>query len=236
MNAVVAELTARALLGRRRTLLFLLLPVLLLGLTGLVRWQGSSQTSLNLMTQFAAGTLIPLLGVIVGTGVIGPEIEDGAIIYLLAKPISRAAIVLSKLAVAVSVVAAFGAVPLLLAGLLLPGFDARLALGFAVGGLAAGTAYCAGFLLLAVLSRHAVSVGLFYTLVWESLVGSYVPGARALSIQQWGSAVTKLVGQGSGWTPAVSTAQALTGLTLVACGCTLVAVQRLRKLSLTGDE
>jgi ABC-2 type transport system permease protein len=236
MNAVVAGLTARTLLGRRRALLFLLLPVLLLGLAGLVRWQDSSRGSLNLMTQFAAGTLIPLLGVIVGTGVIGPEIEDGAIIYLLAKPIGRGTIVLSKLAVAVAVVAAFGAAPLLLAGLILPGFDARLATGFAVGGLAAGTAYCAGFLMLAVVSRHAVSVGLLYTLVWESLVGSYVPGARALSVQQWGSAVTKAVGQGTGWTPAVSPPQAVIGLALVAIGGTLVAVQRLRSLSLIGDD
>jgi ABC-2 type transport system permease protein len=190
----------------------------------------------NLMTGFAAGTLIPLLGVIIGTGVIGPEIDDGAIVYLLAKPIRRGSIVVSKLVVALGALAAFGAVPLLLAGLLLPGFDARLALGFALGALAAGAAYCAAFLMLAVLSRHAVSIGLLYTLVWESLVGSFVPGARALSIQQWGSALAKAIGQGTTWSPAVSVTAGTIGLVVVTVGCTLFAGRRLRTLRLTGDE
>jgi ABC-2 type transport system permease protein len=236
VNTVVAGLTARALLGRRRALLFLLLPVLLLGLAALVRWQGSRAGAIDLMNGFAAGTLVPLLAVIIGTGVIGPEIEDGAIIYLLAKPIRRESVVVSKLVVAIGALAAFGSVPLLLAGLLLPGLGTRLAIGFAVGSLAAGAAYCALFLLLAVLTRHAVSIGLLYTLVWESLVGSFVPGARALSVQQWGSALTKAVGHGTGWSPAVSVTTGAVCLALLAVGCTVAAGRRLRSLRLTGDE
>lgn len=236
MNAVVAGLTARTLLGRRRALLFLLLPLLLLALTGLVGWQGSQQAAVELMTGFAAGTVIPLLGVIIGTGVIGPEIDDGAIVYLLAKPIRRESIVVSKLVVAVGALTAFGAAPVLLAGLLLPGVDARLAFGFAFGALAAGVAYCAVFLMLAVMTRHAVSIGLLYALVWESLVGSFVPGAQALSVQQWGSALSKAVGQGSGWSPAVSPEAGAIALVVVAVGGATLAGWRLRTLRLTGDE
>lgn len=236
MNAVVAGLTARALLGRRRALLFLLLPLLLLALAALVAWRGSPGAAVNLMTGFAAGTMIPLLGVIIGTGVIGPEIDDGSIVYLLAKPIRRETIIVSKLVVAAGALAAFGAAPVLLAGLLVPGFDTRLALGFALGALAAGVAYCAAFLMLAVLSRHAVSIGLLYALVWEGLVGSFVPGARALSVQQWGSALSKAVGQGSDWSPAVSPTTGVIGLVVVTVGCTALAGWRLRTLRLTGDE
>jgi ABC-2 type transport system permease protein len=236
VNAVVAGLTARALLGRRRVLLFLLLPLLLLGLAALVAWHGSPAAAVNLMTGFATGTVIPLLAVIIGTGVIGPEIDDGAIVYLLAKPIRRESIIVSKLVVAVGTLTAFGAVPVLLVGLLLPGFGPRLAFGFALGALAAGVAYCAAFLLLAVLSRHAVSIGLLYALVWESLVGGFVPGARALSIQQWSSALSKAVGQGTGWSPAVSPTTGAIGLVVVAVGCTAFAGWRLRTLRLTGDE
>jgi ABC-2 type transport system permease protein len=236
MNLVVAGLTVRALLGRCRALLFLLLPLLLLGIAALVRWQASPAAALTLMTGFAAGTLVPLLGVIIGTGVIGPEIEDGSIVYLLAKPIRRRSVVLAKLAVAIGAIAAFAALPLLLAGLLLPGFGVRLAVGFAAGTLAAGVAYAALFLLLAVLTRHAVTIGLLYALVWEGLVGSYVPGARALSIQQWGSALTKAAGGGAGWEPAVRPGTAVVLLAVVAVGCTGYAVRRLRVLRLTGDD
>ena len=69
----------------------------------------------------------------------------------------------------------------------------RLALGYAVGALVAGIAYCALFLLLAVVTRHAVVVGLLYALIWESLVGNFVPGAQALSIQQWSLVFTEKV-------------------------------------------
>ncbi len=236
MNLVVAELTLRSLLGRRRALLFGLPAVLVLAMAALVRGLGSTAAGIDLMTGFAAATLIPLLGVIIGTGAIGPEIDDGAIIYLLAKPVRRGSIILSKLAVAFGVLVTFGSLPLLLAGLLLPGFGVRLAFGFAVGSAFAGLAYCAAFLLLAVVSRHAVPIGLLYTLVWETLVGSYVPGARALSIQQWGSAVTRAVGDGTGWTPAVSPLTGTIGLILVVVACTAYAGWQLRGLRLTGEE
>jgi ABC-2 type transport system permease protein len=81
-----------------------------------------------------------------------------------------------------------------------------------------------------------VSIGLLYTLVWESLVGSLVPGARALSVQQWGSALTKAVGDGTGWSPAVSVTTGAVCLTVLAVGCTVAAGRRLRSLRLTGDE
>ena len=49
--------------------------------------------------------------------------------------------------------------------------------------------YAALFLLLGVLTRHAVVIGLVYALLWESLVGNFVPGAKVLSVQQWGLSI-----------------------------------------------
>src|SRR5690606_26254683 len=103
MNAVVMQLTARALLGRRRSLLLVLLPVLLLGLAALVRAvSGAPQDTAALVQNFGLGVLLPLLCLLIGTGVVGPEIDDGSIVYLLAKPLPRRTIVLSKLVVALA--------------------------------------------------------------------------------------------------------------------------------------
>ena len=134
--------------------------------------------------------LLPLLGLIAGTGVIGPEIDDGSIVYLLAKPLNRPVIVVTKLAVAIGVITLFGALPMFIAGMVLVG-EVGFALSYAIGALAAGMAYCALFLLLAVVTRNAVVIGLLYALIWESLIGQFVPGAQALSIQQWGLALTE---------------------------------------------
>jgi ABC-2 type transport system permease protein len=138
VNATVARLTARSLLGRRRALLLLALPAILLLLAGLSRALAGREdtTTVGMLGGFALGTVIPLLGLIAGTGAIGPEIDDGSIVYLLSKPLSRSSIVTTKAAVAMAVVTVFGAVPTLLAGLVLSGTGARLAVGFGLAALA----------------------------------------------------------------------------------------------------
>jgi ABC-2 type transport system permease protein len=242
MNAIVAQLTARSLLGRRRVLILLLLPVVLLLLCGAVRLLAGSDTSVTvgLLSSFALGTVVPLLGLIAGTGAIGPEIDDGSIVYLMSKPLSRHSIVLSKLAVAAAVVTVVAGVPTLLAGLILSGTAEGLAVGYGIGAGIAGLAYCALFVLLAILTRHAVVVGLIYVLIWESLVGSFVPGAQVLSIQQWALAITeKVIGSSAvalDVSSAVSLGAGVALLAVVVVGCTWYAGSRLRSLRLTSSE
>jgi ABC-2 type transport system permease protein len=242
MNATVARLTTRSLLGRRRALLLLALPAVLLLLAVASRVIGGQDDGLTvgLLGGFAVATLVPLLGLIAGTGAIGPEIDDGSIVYLLAKPLSRFSIATTKVAVAVAVVTVFAAVPTLLAGFILSGTSDRLAVAYGVGALIAGTGYAALFLLLAVLTRHAVVVGLLYALIWESLVGSFVPGAQALSVQQWALAITKsLLGDRAASlnvTSAVGLGAAIPLLLVLVVGSTWYAGWRLRTLRLTSDE
>src|SRR4051794_11559271 len=124
MNATIARLTASTMLGKRRVLLLFVLPAVLVLLALVLRLVTgpSLQVSTTLLQTLALGTIVPLLGLIAGTGVIGPEIDDGSIIYVLAKPLPRPTIVVTKLAVAVACLAAFAAVPTLLAGVIMSGF------------------------------------------------------------------------------------------------------------------
>jgi len=179
VNATVAQLTARSLLGRRRVLILMALPVVLLLLCGAIRLLAGSdpQVGVGLLGGFALGTVVPLLGVIAGTGAIGPEIDDGSIVYLLSKPLSRPTIVRTKLVVASATAIVLSAVPTLIAGFVLLGTTDRIAVAYAVAAAAASLTYCAGFLLLAVVTRNAVVIGLIYALVWETVIGGYVPGA-----------------------------------------------------------
>ena len=242
MNATVARLTARSLLGRRRAYLLMALPGVLILLCVLVRLLAGEDNDITvgILGGFALSTLVPLLGLIAGTGSIGPEIDDGSIVYLLSKPLSRYSIAGTKSAVAATVVTVFAAVPVLVAGLVLAGTSNGLAAGYVLGALVAGLAYATLVLLLAVVTRHAVVIGLIYALIWESLVGSYVPGAQALSIQQWSLALSaKVVGSRAdalGVTSAVSLGAAVPLLVLLAAGSTWYAGRRLRSLRLTSDE
>ncbi len=247
MNGTVASLTSRSLLGRRRTFVLLLLPLALLGLCLLARILGGLDADIareldgrlapNLLGAFGIAILMPLLSLIAGTGSIGPEIDEGSIVYLLAKPLNRYSIVVTKLVVAFAVVVAFGVVPIAIGGIVLTGAVGEVTVAFTLAALAAGAAYSSVFLLLAVITRNAVVVGLVYALVWESLIGGLVPGAQALSVQQWAMAVaTQVLGDSAerfGVDAAVGFGTALVLLVLVTVAATAYAGRRLQTLRIS---
>ncbi|MEV4612203.1 ABC transporter permease [Kitasatospora sp. NPDC049258] len=238
VNPTVARLTVRGLLGRRRGVLLLVVPAVLLAISLLARSAGQDRHDLavNILGQLALGTLVPILGLVVGTGVIATEIDDGSIVYLLSKPLPRWQIIITKLTVAIATTWAFAAVPTLLAGLILYGTQDGLAVGYAVGALASGAVYSALFLLFGVVTRHAVVAGLGYALVWESLVGNYVEGARTLSIQQWGLSVAKSIAGEGAISADVALGTAVPLLILVALGATVLASVKLAGLTLVAEE
>jgi ABC-2 type transport system permease protein len=237
-DPTVARLTYRAVLGRRRAAVLFVLPGLLLLIAAAVRgFNGvDDQVAADVLGGFAIATMVPLIGVIAGTGSIGPEIDDGSIVYLLAKPVKRPTIIFTKLIVAIAVTMAFSAVPTFIAGLILNGNGQQIAIAYTVAALVASIAYSALFLLLGTVSRHAVVIGLVYALVWETLFGSLVPGARTLSVQQWSLALAEkiggegLIGSDVGLPTAVAL---LAGVTVAA---TWYAGQKLRVLKLAGEE
>ena len=237
-DPTVARLTYRALLGRRRAAILFLLPGLLLIIAAAVRAINGAddQVAADLLGGFALATMVPLIGVIAGTGAIGPEIDDGSIVYLLSKPVKRPTIIMTKLIVAIAVTMAFSAVPTLIAGFILNGNGQQVAVAYTVAALVASIAYSALFLLLGTISRHAVVIGLVYALVWEALFGSLIAGARTLSVQQWALALAeKVTGEGLiSSDVALPTATVL--LVVVTLGATWFAGHKLRTLTLAGEE
>ena len=238
MNLTVARLTVRGLLGRRRGLLLLAVPALLLVLSIIIRAATGEDesTTVSVLGTLALGTLVPLLGLIAGTGAIGPEIDDGSIVYLLSKPQPRWKIITTKLMVAIGCTVVFGAIPTYIAGVILFGDFENLALAYGVAALVAGIAYSAIFLLFGVITRHAVVVGLLYSLVWESIVGNFVTGAKTLSVQQWALAVAKRIAEPGVVTSSVHLPTAVPLLIVVTIAASVVAAMRLSRLTLAAEE
>jgi ABC-2 type transport system permease protein len=237
MNTI-AYITFRGMLGRRRALLLFALPAVLLVLSIGLRITGNADldTAAALLTQFGLGALLPLLALLAGTGVIGPEIDDGQIMYIMTKPIARPVISTTKYLVAVALVVGFGVVPIFVSGLIMNGLTAGLASGFALGALVGGIAYCALFVALAVMSRFAVTIGLIYALVWENLIGRYASGVRTLSIRQWSVTITDLATNATSVTSEVHTSTAVPLLIVLTVLGVTVAGWKLRTLSITGAD
>lgn len=238
MNGTIVRITARGMLGGRRLVLLLGMALLLVALAVVVRLfaEPSPAETVQFLQAVSLASVMPLFGLIVGTGAIGPDIDDGSIVYLLSKPVPRATIVRSKLAVGVGAMLLFAVVPTAVAALIMAGVSSGITAAFGLGALVAGAVYCVLFLLLAVLTRHAVVVGLVYALAWESLVGSFVPGARNLSVQQWALSFTDAVLE-----PGLMSAHVGIGLAIVLAAGTFAAGtwfagERLRRLVLTSEE
>ncbi len=238
VSRTIVRLGVRSVFGRRRGLLLFVLPGVLVAIAVLVRGLVGSDdlAAQHTLDRLGLSVIVPLVALLATTGLLAPEIDDGSISYLLAKPVSRQTIVVSKLVVAICCVAVFGSVPMLVAGLVLRPDEPAVGIGFAVGALAGGTAYCVLFALLSVLTRHAVVVGLVYLLVWENLLGGLLDGVRWLSVTQWARAVVEQVAGISGLTQDLGTTYAVVATAVVIVLGTWLTGRRLRAFNLTGDE
>jgi ABC-2 type transport system permease protein len=237
VSPTIVRLGVHGVFGRRRGILLFVLPMLLVGLAVLVRALVGQDDDATELTLYGLGliVLVPLIALLATSGLLAPEIDDGSVAYLLAKPISRHTIVASKLVVAFACVVVFAAVPMLAAGLVLRTDEPQVALGFALGSLAGGATYCTVFALLSVMTRHAVVIGLIYVLVWEGLLGGLLDGIRWLSVTRWATEVVDTVA-GLSLVDDLPLAYAVVAMVAVAGAATWRTGWRLRAFNLTGDE
>jgi ABC-2 type transport system permease protein len=235
MNGTVASITARALLGRRRFALLLPLPVLLVGLATLAHALRPDPTDWGgpVVAGLGFGVVLPMIALVVGTGVLGAEIDDGTIVHILATPVARRDIVLAKLAVAAGITGVVSAVPMFLTGVIMD--SVRVGLGLALACAVGSVAYCAVFLALSLLTRRPVLLGLLYVLIWEGLLGNLLAGSRLLSIQQYTLTIAAKTTSSTLLDHHVSLPAAIGMSTAFLVGGTLLAIDRLRSFTLTGE-
>lgn len=235
MNVTIARITARGLFGRSRFLFLLPLPLLLVGLAQLADQLAPSPAdwAQPVLGGLGLAVVLPVMALIVGTGVLGSEIDDGTLAHVLAKPLPRSEIILAKLAVAVVVTTVAVCVPMFVAGVIAD--SARFGLGLAIGSAAGVLAYSAAFVALSLLTRRPVLLGLLYVLIWEGILGNLMEGTGILSVQQYVIAIADRVTPSDLLTGRVSLPVALTMVGVITIGGTLLAVDRLRSFSLAGE-
>lgn len=189
MNRTIVALALQALVGQRRIWVLLGFPVALLALAAALPALGAGPAAYDVIPHLAFPIVLPLVALFATSTVLGPEVDDGSIVYLLATPINRHVVAFSKYVVAWVATVVAGVLPLILAGMLLDSGSRPRSLAWGVGALVAATAYTAVFLALSAATRHAVVAGLLFVLLWESMLGGLLDGIAWVSIRQWGAAV-----------------------------------------------
>lgn len=183
----IAGVTLRGLLGRRRTLLMLLLVGLPVLVALLVRIAGSSADPDEVLDPMVVRTILPLVALVFGTAALGSELEDGTAVFLIVKPISRWRIIGAKMLVAAGLTIAL-IMPATVATGLIVGGTGSAALGttfaYALAASLGGAAYACAFVALSAFTGRALIIGLAYTLIWEGVLAGLLEGTRFLSIRQ----------------------------------------------------
>jgi ABC-2 type transport system permease protein len=187
--ATIAAVTLRGLLGRRRTLLMLLLAgmPILLGL--LVRVNDSEVSELGAtLDGFVVRIILPLIALVFGTAALGSELDDGTAVHYLTKPIDRWTIVLAKLLVAGTLTAAMVVPSTVLGGLLMGGSESAtmgVTFAFAIATLIGSYVYVAIFMVLSIITSRGLIIGLAYALIWEGVLGGLLPGTQIVSVREY---------------------------------------------------
>jgi ABC-2 type transport system permease protein len=260
-NTTVASITLRATLGRRRALLFALPAVLLIVFTLLLRGShpGQRPWPSHVLGTFGFTVLLPLTALIIGTSVLGAEIDDGSIVHLLATPVRRVSVVLTKYTVATALTVLFAAVPEAIAGLLsgggstpgtvvgnpgqgpvqfIPGVPispGKFALGLFVGAVVGAVIYNAIFVMVSVATTRAIAVGLLYVLVWESVLSNFVSGARLLSVSHYALGVANSFVNDSALNAGLTLTTSLVMGAIVTVLALVLATNLLSSFTLKGD-
>lgn len=192
MIDAVLRVTVRGLLNRRRALLMLLLALSPVLIALLIRVAGRPvdpvRIELNLLDGLLVRTVLPLVALVLGTGAMGSELEDGTAVYLFTKPIPRWQIAFAKLLAAGGLTAALVAPASVVTGLLLAGDQgggAGIALAYGAASVVGSFLYAAVFLAASVATGRALIIGLVYTLLWEGLLAGLFAGSRAFSIREY---------------------------------------------------
>lgn len=231
----ITTLTVRQFTGGRTARLAFvlsLIPVLFAAIYAARPWEVTpSDFLVDLFRELVVPTLLPIVVLLPATAAFGDELEDGTLPYLLMKPVSRLRLILGKY-VAVLLVT----VPSLLVGLAVTAFVASRGPGaedlgpafvaMAGASAAATILFSAVFLLVSLVIPRALLAGMIYIFAWESLLGRFLPGVRAISSREYTLRVFD--GLYSGDLAAASNA-ALTMLVVVVV-CLLLAVWRLRSI------
>jgi ABC-2 type transport system permease protein len=131
-------------------------------------------------------TVLPLTALMFGTSVLGDELEDGTVIYLLTKPLERWRILLPKILAAWLLTWLLAVVAVVSSTLVVMGGDGgSIIVAFTVATAVGSLAYTSVFVLLSIVTSRALIAGLVFVFIWEGAVSGIFEGVRYLSIRHY---------------------------------------------------
>lgn len=134
--------------------------------------------------------LVPIVSLVFGSASLGDPNEDGTLVHLWLRPVSRWSLVISSWLAASLTGLLFATVPLIAASAL-----ARVGTSFVVGTALSSAlgvfAYSALFVALGLRTTRSLAWGLGYILLWEGSIGQAGTGLSRLAVRTYTSSLLR---------------------------------------------
>ncbi len=167
--------------------IFGLLPILLGWVIGR-QSDDPLEAGVGFISYMGLSILIPVVALIFASASLGDTREDGTLVYLWLRPISRWSVTAGAWAASSTITLPLTVIPMTIAAILLDAGN-TLILATILTAVLAGFAYCGIFLLLGLLVKNPVIWGLAYIFIWEAIVTSFAKPAAAIAVSGYSRAI-----------------------------------------------
>jgi ABC-2 type transport system permease protein len=237
--APLVTLTLRGLLDRRRVWLMVALAAIPVLVTLIVVAFSDESVNEHVFDNLVIQIVLPLIALISATAAIDTDLDEGTIVYLLAKPVRRVRIVGAKSLVAAGLTAALVVPAMLLTGLIAATADDSLlgtSAAYAVAAAVGGVAYVMLFLAIRMFTSRALAVGLIYVLLWEGTLSDLFDGTRMFSIRQATLGLAAELSGAPAGSAVLDVTRSIVILAVVILGAGALATWRMSRYELRGGD
>jgi ABC-2 type transport system permease protein len=146
------------------------------------------EAGVGFVSYMGLSILVPIVALIFASASLGDTREDGTLVYLWLRPISRLSVSTGAWAASVTIALPLTVIPMAVSALLL---DAGKSVVTAtiITSILAVVAYSGLFVTLGLIVKNPVLWGLAYIFIWEAIVASFAKPAAALAVSGYSRAI-----------------------------------------------
>ena len=146
------------------------------------------EAGVGFISYMGLSILIPIVALIFASASLGDTREDGTLVYLWLRPISRLSVSTGAWAASITIALPLTVIPIAISAILLDAGNSVVTATI-ITSILAVLAYSGLFVTLGLIVKNPVLWGLAYIFIWEAIVASFAKPAAALAVSGYSRAI-----------------------------------------------
>ena len=146
------------------------------------------EAGVGFVSYMGLSILIPIVALIFASASLGDTREDGTLVYLWLRPISRLSVSTGAWAASVTIALPLSVIPMTISAILLDAGNSVITATI-ITSILAVLAYSSLFVILGLIVKNPVLWGIAYIFIWEAIVASFAKPAAALAVSGYSRSI-----------------------------------------------